>query len=293
VARVSWAGWCPVCERSTTFRSYGPWHRDQLFCTRCRSIPRHRAIVEVLSIVRPDWRQQRIWELAPAGPASRKLRRECQRYIGSHYRPEAPLGAVVKGNRSEDLERPTFDDGSFDIIVSSDVLEHIVDVDTAHAQIARVLADDGIHLWTVPLHQDITISRPRVTRSATGLEHLLPAEYHGDPMSAAGALVTFDWGRDLPDRVAAASGMWTSVVRVENRAHGLLGEFLEILLSYNGPPDSAVRHAADPVHAQLSGRSGRILLRLPALPSWKSWWVTERARDIRAAVRRVRDRPQS
>jgi SAM-dependent methyltransferase len=240
-------------------------------------------------MVRPDWRDQRIWELAPAGPASRKLRRECHQYVGSHYWPEVPLGSVVKGTRCEDLERPTFENRSFDIIVSSDVLEHIVDVDAAHAQIARVLADEGIHLWTVPLHQEVTTSRPRVIRSTTGLEHLLPAEYHGDPVSAAGALVTFDWGRDLPDRVATASGMWTSVLRIDNRAHGLLGEFLEVLISYNGPPSAAVQHAEGSVHAHASdGLGARTALKLPALPSWKSWWVTERIRDIRDVAKGMR-----
>ena len=239
-------------------------------------------------MVRPDWRDQRIWELAPAGPASRKLRRECRRYVGSHYRPDAPMGTVVKGNRCEDLERPTFDDGSFDIIVSSDVLEHIVDVDTAHAQIARVLDEDGIHVWTVPLHQEVMISKPRVTRAETGLEHLLPAEYHGDPVSTAGALVTFDWGRDLPDRVEAASGMWTSVMRVENRAHGLLGEFLEVLVSYNGPPDGAIRRHRSSEDARTRGL--RRLLDLSALPPWQSWQITDPGRDIRALARRLRGR---
>jgi hypothetical protein len=245
-------------------------------------------------MVRPDWRDKRIWELAPAGPASRKLRRECHQYVGSHYRPDIPLGTVVKGNRCEDLEQPTFEDGSFDIIVSSDVLEHIVDVDAAHAQIARVLAGDGIHVWTVPLHQDVAVSRHRVTRSATGVEHLVPAEYHGDPVSAEGALVTFDWGTDLPDRVAAASGMWTSVLRVENRAHGLLGEFLEVLVSYKGPPDLAVKRVDGSARDRgIDGRGGRTRPTFPAWPSWRSWWVTDLVRDIRAAAARMRGRPRA
>ena len=244
-------------------------------------------------MVRPDWREQRIWELAPAGPASRKLRTECPRYVGSHYRPDVPLGTVVKGSRCEDLERPTFEDGSFDIIVSSDVLEHIIDVDTAHAQIARVLASDGIHVWTAPLHHDVAISRPRVTRASTGLEHVLPAEYHGDPVSPAGALVTFDWGKDLPDRVSAASGMWTSVLLIDNRAHGLLGEFLEVLVSYNGPPDRSVKYAAGSEHAPAHDLlGGQTVFKFPALPSWKSLWVTERVRDLREVARRVRGRTQ-
>jgi SAM-dependent methyltransferase len=244
-------------------------------------------------MVRPDWRRERIWEVAPAGPASRKLRRECERYVGSHYRPGVAQGRVIKGYRREDLERPSFDAGSFDVIVSSDVLEHIVDVDTAHAQIARVLADGGIHVWTAPQHRDLEMSRPRVRRSPAGLEHLEPAEYHGDPVSTGGALVTFDWGRDLPERVASASGMWTTVFRIESREHGLLGEFPEVFVSHRGSPDSGVHRALrlerepgicglKPANTGAPSRRRR----LRALSSYRSWWVTDRARDLRATIRR-------
>lgn len=249
-------------------------------------------MIEVLSLVRPQWRSQRIWEIAPAGPASRKLRAECASYVGSHFWPDVPLGTVVDGNRCEDLEHPTFDDGSFDIIVSSDVLEHIVDVDAAHAQIARVLADGGVHIWTAPQYRDLETSRPRVRRTSEGFEYLRPAEYHGDPVCEDGALVTFDWGRDLADRVAEASGLWTSTVRIESRAHGLLGEFLEVFVSQSGSSAHGVLAApAAPLtnarhEPQISGE-GRG--RQPVdLSSYRSWWITERVRDLRDAANRLR-----
>lgn len=240
----------------------------------------------VLSMVRPGWRNERIWELAPAGPASQKLRRESPQYVGSHYRPDVPPGTVVRGYRCEDVERPTFDDGSFDVIVSSDVFEHIVDVDAAHAQIARVLADGGAHIWTVPQHRDIEVSRPRVHRTEGELEHIEPAEYHGDPVSRGGALVTFDWGGDLPGRVEAASGMPTTTIRVESRAQGLLGEFLEVFVSHRGVPDSGVHGrrsvtGAGAIDTVPQPRRAS----LPALAPWRSWWVTDRLREIRATIR--------
>jgi hypothetical protein len=292
VARADWPGWCEVCEESTLFRSYGPWHRDELLCSRCRSIPRHRAILAVLSMVRPDWRNLRLWEVAPAGPASRKLRTECARYVGTHYRPGVAPGTVVKGHRCEDLERPTFDDGSFDIVVSSDVLEHIVDVDAAHAQIARVLADGGVHVWTAPQHQDLEHSRPRVRRSPRGLERLEPAEYHGDPVSRDGALVTFDWGRDLSERVTTASGMWTAGIRIESRVLGLLGDFLEVFVSHRGAPVRGLHLApwlAEPHVVGVGQPSATRRPRRPRRPilwSYRSWWMTERLRDLRAMIRR-------
>lgn len=255
-------------------------------------------MMAVLSMVRPGWRDERIWELAPAGPASLKLERECERYVGSHFWPDVPPGTVVKGYRCEDVERPTFDDGSFDVIVSSDVFEHIIDVDVGHSQIARVLADGGVHVWTVPQYRDLEITRPRVRRTAGGLEHLEPAEYHGDPVCADGVLVTFDWGRDLPDRVEAASGLWTSGIRIESHVHGLLGEFLEVFVSHRGARDSGVHHGqslGEPSgvnleHAKTERYGPRV--RFPSLPPWRRWWGADRLRAIRATIRRWRGRRQ-
>ena len=298
MAPAEWSGYCAICEKAVVFREYGPWHRDQLVCTTCGSIPRQRAILTVLSIVRPNWRQDRVWELAPAGPASGKLRNECSRYLGSQYWPDIPPGALVDGYRCEDLERPTLSDSSMDIIVSSDVFEHIIDVDAALAQVARVLADGGIHVWTAPQSQDLNVSRPRVRRSPRGLEFLESAEYHDDPVNPGGALVTYDWGRDLPARVMVVSGMWTSVFRLESRVHGLLGEFLEVFVSHRGSHDVVafdVRNLIEPLTDDL--RRARAELHacqdnFAAMQSSRSWRVTEPLRTISAMIRRNLGRHQ-
>ena len=51
---------------------------------------------------------------------------------------------------------------------------------------------------TVPQISTLVISKPRVRRGPSGLEYLEPVEVHGDPVCADGAIVTFDWGQDLP-----------------------------------------------------------------------------------------------
>jgi hypothetical protein len=48
-----------------------------------------------------------------------------QKLVSSHYWPDVPPGDLVDGVRCEDIERPIFRDGSFDLVVSSDVFEHI------------------------------------------------------------------------------------------------------------------------------------------------------------------------
>ncbi len=297
ITASEWSGWCAVCESDVTFREYGPWHRDELVCTTCGSIPRQRAIMTVLSLVRPDWRRERIWELAPAGPASAKLQKECHEYLASQYWPDVPPGALVDGVRCEDLERPTLADNSMDVIVSSDVFEHIIDVEAAHAQIARVLDGGGIHVWTTPQYREMDASRPRVRRSSSGLEYLEPAQYHGDPVCASGALVTYDWGRDLPDRVMAASGMWTAVFRIESRTHGLSGEFLEVFVSHGGVPVGLAPEAHSALQTNIDDvqrARGELMAReneLAVLRASRSWRLTAPLRSVAGTVRRQLDRP--
>jgi SAM-dependent methyltransferase len=289
-----WPGYCAICEGGVVFRSYGPWHRDQLVCTACGSIPRQRALVSVLSVVKPDWRGLRIWEVAPAGPASDKLKMECDLYISSQFWPDVAPGTIIDGVRCEDIERPTLGDASVDIVISSDVFEHIIDVDAALAQVARVLGPEGVHIWTTPQYRKRDISAPRVRRSDSSLEYLVTPEYHGDPVNPDGALVTYDWGLDLPDRVAAVAGMWTTNFRLESRVHGLLGEFLEVFVSHRGPE---ARIAFDGGRSGLEpaddlGRIQDALLicrqTVLALQSSRSWRVTGPLRRLASAFRHER-----
>ena len=232
---VEWAGHCTVCRSDTTMVLYGNWPRDHLLCRR--SNPRFRALMYVLALVRPAWHLQRLWELAPIGPASDRLRADCPAYVGTHYWPDVAPGQLREGVRCEDVAAPTFDDDQFDIVVASDVFEHVMDVERALGSVARVLTPDGAFVWTVPQDPHLTSSRPRVRRlDDLTVEHVLPPEFHGDPVSEDGVLVTYDWGQDLADVVQAASGMTTTTFRIQSKSLGLLGEYVEVFVS--SPSDS-------------------------------------------------------
>src|SRR5579862_4964953 len=44
-------GYCTICECDVWFCETGPWLRDQYLCLRCKSIPRNRALIKVLTII--------------------------------------------------------------------------------------------------------------------------------------------------------------------------------------------------------------------------------------------------
>ncbi len=63
--------------------------------------------------------------------------------------PRQPSYFTVKKGDSTRLE---FEDKSFDIIFSSNVLEHITDLSTAFSEMKRVLKNGGIMVHTMPTH---------------------------------------------------------------------------------------------------------------------------------------------
>jgi SAM-dependent methyltransferase len=223
-------GHCPICERTTLFVEVGPYLRQDYRCIRCDSIPRWRAIITVLDSEFPDWRNLSIHESSPSGPASRKLKRSASHYSSSQFLPGTPGGAVVGGITCQDLEALTFPDASLDLLITQDVLEHLLNPERAVAEIARVLRPGGAHVFTVPIFSGRQ-TLVRAIPSESGVEHLLPPDYHGNPVDPNGSLVVREWGDDLVDFISLTTGLPTEVHRLHDRHRGLDGEFLEVLIT--------------------------------------------------------------
>ena len=226
-------GHCPICDRGTTFVARDAWLRDHYLCTRCKSIPRERALMTVLQDLFPDWRSLIIHESSPGKRGvSRRLAEECARYIPTHFFPGVPLGSMLGEWRCENLEQLTFEDASIDLHITQDVLEHVWHPHRAFAEIARTLKPGGAHLFTVPIENRNGPTTPRVSIDAVGtLTHLKPPVYHGNPIDAKGSLVTMDWGFDIQDHIKAASGCETEIIVIDDLSRGIRGEYLEVLVS--------------------------------------------------------------
>lgn len=224
------AGRCPICDRETEFVVQGPWLRDQLLCARCGSIPRNRALVAALEEFAPRWRSRSLLEASPDGAASGKMRDECPGYVATHFYPGERPGAVRDGVRNENLEAMTFPDASFDLVVTQDVMEHVLDPAAAFRDIARVLRPGGLHVFTVPWYSERP-TRVRAVRQDGAVRHLEEPDYHGNPIDPRGSLVVTEWGRDLCDFIYVHAGMTTTVLRILDRSRGIDGAFPEVFLS--------------------------------------------------------------
>lgn len=224
-------GHCPICERRTVFFKEGDWLRDQFRCARCFSIPRWRATVFVIDLFFPSWRELSIHESSPGGAASDKLARECKRCVQSHWFPDVPSGGTRDGYRCEDLERQTFPDAVFDLVVSQDVFEHVLDPGKAFAEVARTLKAGGAHVFTIPWYY----WKPTFVRASRGeageVRHHAEPDYHGNPIDLKGSLVVTEWGADFCDFVFRSSGLTTTAVHIRDRRRGIEGEFIEVFIS--------------------------------------------------------------
>lgn len=228
-------GFCPICEADRVFVSENKWFRDYLLCSGCLSVPRERAVMRVIAEMKPDWRNLSIHESSPSDRAtSRKLREGCAAYMASQFDASLSPGQLhpIKQYRNEDLGRQTFSDESFDIVVTQDVFEHLPDPAAAIKEIARTLKPGGVHIASIPLVRKWDSSRIRARLLPTGeMEHILPPEYHGNPVDDKGSLCITDWGYDIAAFFQRESGMDTVIYHIDDINAGIRAEFIEIVVS--------------------------------------------------------------
>jgi GT2 family glycosyltransferase/SAM-dependent methyltransferase len=229
-------GRCNVCGNTARFffKEAALW-RESLTCEHCRSTSRYRSIARGLlravgelsgggasslaSLPRAGMQKRlRVYDTQPpfyADACSYPLP-DLLKAAGwidlelSFFKPKKKLGAkLAPGITNQNLETLTFDDETFDIVVTSDVMEHVRLDFHAHREIHRVLRPGGIYLFTVPHSRERldTLVRVQVIDPADPSKdvHLLEPEYHGDTNSDSGerALSYRVYGRDLEENLNA------------------------------------------------------------------------------------------
>lgn len=226
-------GFCCCCDSNVTFTSKYTWLRDHYICSNCGSIPRERALMHCIETFYPEWKDLVIHESSPGNRgASLKLKNNCQNYIATHYFPDAPSGQIVKGFLNQNLEHQSFDDEIFDLVVTQDVLEHISNPEKAFSEIARTLKKGGAHIFTVPLvNKNKPSERWAELNSDRTVKFFGSPEYHGNPIDEKGSLVFMHWGYDICDFIFKKSGLYTTIVKIDNISLGIRAEYIEVLIS--------------------------------------------------------------
>ncbi|WP_424363291.1 class I SAM-dependent methyltransferase [Methylocystis parvus] len=229
---------CPICDRQRKFISPDDYwsSRANLRSPECEysiCIPRHRALADVLFslIPRDQISKKSIHESSPAPMGlSLWLQRNCPGYVMSGFFPGRAFGQEVEGLRNEDLERQTFGDGTFDVVIHLDVLEHVFQPFAALQEIERTLKPGGVCLFTAPTYPDRHRSEQVAFQEANGLRIVGEPEYHGNPQNEEGALVTWRYGYDLPRLISQHTNFDIEVRRWHSRARAIMGPMTEVYI---------------------------------------------------------------
>ncbi len=235
-------GYCWCCDKKTKFAvlrdeclNAKNWqiYRNHYKCVSCGSIPRERALMYCVEKFFPGWRDSVIHESSPSQRgASVKLKQQARGYIPTQYYQDISPGAWHKEARCENLECMTFEDGSVDLHITQDVLEHIFHPEMAFKEIARTLRPGGMHIFTVPLFNKGAPTEICAKLDDYGnIVHLREPEYHGNPISDKGSLLTVRWGYDICDFIFKHSGLFTKIAYIDALEYGIRAEFIEVLIT--------------------------------------------------------------
>ena len=187
----------------------------------------------------PQWRSLSIHESSPllGRGANRRLAKEAPAYVASHYYPSVAPGTIVNGVRCENLEHLSFGDESFDLHLTQDVFEHLFDPAAACREIARTLRPGAAHVFTTPLVRKNEPTQFCASLAPDGsVIHLMePPEYHNNPLSSEGSLVTVNWGYDITTFIFESSGLFTEIVFLDILECGIRAEYIEVLIARKFP----------------------------------------------------------
>lgn len=200
-------GHCYVCDLDVYFEVDRPsdgspvnW-RETLKCPECGMINRWRGCIHLFEAACKPEKQSRIYITEALTPVADFLRSRYPALVSSEFIQGSAPGEITSVNdrpiRNEDVTRLSFEDASFDRILTFDVLEHVPNYGDALAEFHRVLDDGGRLTITAPFtfqHEGVV----RAKLDADGqVHHLVEPCYHGDPLSDKGVLAYYDFGMEL------------------------------------------------------------------------------------------------
>ncbi len=181
--------------------------KESLNCAFCDSKLRNRRLADVLLELFPVGQDRRrvrsIAEWVKSSEARSLVIAEVNKIDGLHSFLEQLPGLAYSefdpGDQDaarEDLTALSYPDATFDLVLSSETLEHVPNLDKALSEIHRVLKPGGRHVFTIPRAPNVPKTVPRVTfeHDRKAVHHLTPL-YH--PTGDRGYFVYTEFGDDV------------------------------------------------------------------------------------------------
>lgn len=233
------SGFCCVCGTHTRFltsfmystgntpdgRPMPNW-REHMQCEHCGLVNRMRAALNALHIYAPPEPDSQIYITERLTKTYQWLAARYPKLQGSEYfGPSHQPGSIVDGIRHKDVMNLSFAEGSFDRVLSFDVLEHVPDPDGAFRELCRVLKPGGMLIFSVPFSSDSATDIVRATLEEDGtITHHLPAEHHGNPVDPEGGALCFRYfGWEMLDKIRSVGFRNVRCLAYWSEEQGYLG----------------------------------------------------------------------
>lgn len=145
----------------------------------------------------------------------------CSEYFG----PYETYGKEKNGILNVDLMNIPFEDNTLDLVISTEVFEHIPDPYKAFQEVYRVLKKGGSHVFTIPYYEDREQDEVRAfLDDNNNIVYTMEPQYHGDPIrSDEGILVYTIFAEEMQKKLELI-GFKVIVNRERNIINGILGD---------------------------------------------------------------------
>lgn len=195
---------CPLCNGKRIFVKLVD-NEIGVCCLSCKATSITLSLVYVLRTISPNLSSKIVYELSSRGALMKFLKQHCKSVICSEFFDDLPAGEFKSTIQCQDVQKLTHPDEIFDICTSTEVFEHVPNDSKGFSEIRRVLKPTGVFVFTIPIDiRNITIERA-LPLPGGGVQHLLPAEYHGDPIRVDNRILAFrNYGKDILERLISA-----------------------------------------------------------------------------------------
>jgi SAM-dependent methyltransferase len=213
------AGQCNICGWEGEFLR-PERDREGMLCGNCASSSRLRAVIYWLAKVTGNEDVPlHGWPRSPSVAILESSARGSYPVMLAdkfdYYATEFDPGKIAEGTQPRffaDFQDLHFGDSTFDVVIASDVFEHVRDDAAGYREILRTLKPGGSLILTVPYTHTQPVTVRRVDTTGSKDVFLVEPEYHG----GGGHTLTYrNYGRDLLSLLGetgfAVAHAWTEV----------------------------------------------------------------------------------
>ena len=186
----------PVLRESVTSKSSRCINRIRQMVVSLASIHGVSLTTSLEDLLKTFYLNKRILLLEDVSAFASVLKHYCKRYnielftsefLGQNKKP----GEVVSGTLHVDIQKTHFPDNFFDLILHTEVFEHVPDATAGEKEIARILNKNGSAIFTVPFEFDRKTDNIYAELTSNGIKFFQEPIYHEDPVSEDGKCLVF------------------------------------------------------------------------------------------------------